>query len=221
MNHVDFVVFSSISSVFFYSFTDFQAYQVVNDGTVHALGGTSASTPPFASMVSLLNEHRIQNGQSPLGFLNPLLYEMASSGKGQLDRHRRRGQQAQPNVSGPPVLRGLGSRDGSGHAKVPGALGVHQDAAFGRGAHIGRRLSRSEGDLISSVRRASVAPCGPSGGLVLQHLHIQSVQLPSSHYYLGSLSWTSKTFYFPDSRDLLEVLGGLSWQRERPQGRIP
>ena len=25
-------------------------------------------------------------------------------------------------------------------------------------------------------------------------------------YYLGSLSWTSKTFYFPDSRDLLEVL---------------
>ena len=85
MNHVDFVVFSSISSVFFYSFTDFQAYQVVNDGTVHALGGTSASTPPFASMVSLLNEHRIQNGQSPLGFLNPLLYEMASSGKGWTD----------------------------------------------------------------------------------------------------------------------------------------
>ena len=30
--------------------------------------------------------------------------------------------------------------------------------------------------------------------------------LPSSHYYLGSLSWASSTFYFPDSRDLLEVL---------------
>ena len=28
-------------------------------------------------------------------------------------------------------------------------------------------------------------------------------------------------FSFPDSRDLLEVLGGLSWQRERPLGRIP
>ena len=38
---------------------------------------------------------------------------------------------------------------------------------------------------------------------------------PSSHYYLRSLSWTSRTFYFPDSRDLLEVLGGLSWQRAR------
>ena len=28
-------------------------------------------------------------------------------------------------------------------------------------------------------------------------------------------------FSFPDSRDLLEVLGGLPWQRERPLGRIP
>ncbi len=30
--------------------------------------------------------------------------------------------------------------------------------------------------------------------------------LPGSHYYLRSLSRTSRTFYFPDSRDLLEVL---------------
>ena len=30
--------------------------------------------------------------------------------------------------------------------------------------------------------------------------------LPSSHYYLRSISWTSRTFYFPDSPDLLEVL---------------
>ncbi len=42
--------------------------------------------------------------------------------------------------------------------------------------------------------------------------------VPSSHYYLGSLSRTSRTFYFPDSRDLLEVLGGLPWQRESQGG---
>ena len=41
------------------------------------------------------------------------------------------------------------------------------------------------------------------------------VLVPSSHYYLSSLSWTSRTFYFPDSRYLLEVLRGLPWQRER------
>ncbi len=30
--------------------------------------------------------------------------------------------------------------------------------------------------------------------------------VPSSHYYLRSLSWASRPFYFLDSRDLLEVL---------------
>ena len=44
--------------------------------------------------------------------------------------------------------------------------------------------------------------------------------VPSNHCYLSSLSWTSRIFYFPDSRDLLEVLRGLPWQRESP-GRIP
>ncbi len=54
-----------------------------------------------------------------------------------------------------------------------------------------------------------------------------STALPSSHYYSGSSSRTSRIFHFPDSRDLLEVLGGPSWQRESPRedplgsGRIP
>ena len=39
--------------------------------------------------------------------------------------------------------------------------------------------------------------------------------VPSSHYYLGSLSWTSRTFSFPDSRDLREVLGGLNGKAAR------
>ncbi len=45
--------------------------------------------------------------------------------------------------------------------------------------------------------------------------HILEI-LPCSRYYLRSFSWTSRTFYFSDSRDLLEVLRGLPWQRERP-----
>ena len=42
--------------------------------------------------------------------------------------------------------------------------------------------------------------------------------LPSSHYYLRSLYWTSGTFYFPDSRDLLEVLGDFLG---RERGGVP
>ena len=47
------------------------------------------------------------------------------------------------------------------------------------------------------------------------------VLVPSSHYYLGSLSWTSRTFYFVDSRDLLEVLRDfLGREREREGGSL-
>ncbi|KAI0738978.1 peptidase S8/S53 domain-containing protein [Daedaleopsis nitida] len=36
--------------------------------------GTSASAPTFASIVALLNDELLNEGKSPLGFLNPLLY---------------------------------------------------------------------------------------------------------------------------------------------------
>merc|ERR1712232_1167548 len=58
-----------------------EGYQVVNAGKTLNVGGTSASSPLFAGLVSLLNEYRLQNGKSPLGFLNPLLYEMAAAKK--------------------------------------------------------------------------------------------------------------------------------------------
>ena len=47
--------------------------------------------------------------------------------------------------------------------------------------------------------------------------------LPSSHYYLRSLPWTSRIFDFPDSLDLLEVLRDFLG-RERggvPRGSSP
>lgn len=44
---------------------------------VQSVGGTSASTPVFAGMVSLLNEARLARGKAPMGFLNPWLYRHA------------------------------------------------------------------------------------------------------------------------------------------------
>jgi len=40
--------------------------------------GTSASTPLVAAMVAHWNEERLQKGQPPMGFLNPLLYRLAA-----------------------------------------------------------------------------------------------------------------------------------------------
>jgi tripeptidyl-peptidase-1 len=43
------------------------------------IGGTSCACPIFSGMVSLLNDQLLQKGSKPLGFLNPLLYKLASS----------------------------------------------------------------------------------------------------------------------------------------------
>lgn len=55
-------------------------FQVVVGGQVESVGGTSASSPTFASIVSLLNDYRIANGRPSLGWLNPLLYSIGVSG---------------------------------------------------------------------------------------------------------------------------------------------
>jgi len=41
--------------------------------------GTSASSPAFAGLVSLLNDFLLNANKKPLGFLNPLLYQIAAS----------------------------------------------------------------------------------------------------------------------------------------------
>jgi len=40
----------------------------------YGVGGTSASAPIFASIVTLLNEERLSQGKKPIGFLNPIIY---------------------------------------------------------------------------------------------------------------------------------------------------
>jgi len=59
-----------------------EGYQVINNGQTLNVGGTSASSPLFAGLVSLLNEYRLQNGKSPLGFINPIIYDMAKKKQG-------------------------------------------------------------------------------------------------------------------------------------------
>ncbi|RDX50913.1 subtilisin-like protein [Lentinus brumalis] len=53
-----------------------QFYFVITNGAPLDGGfvGTSASSPVFASMVSLVNDRLLNAGKPPLGFLNPLLY---------------------------------------------------------------------------------------------------------------------------------------------------
>lgn len=51
---------------------------IVSDGKYLVTGGTSASTPIVAGVMSLINDYLISNGEPPLGFVNNLLYKMAA-----------------------------------------------------------------------------------------------------------------------------------------------
>ena len=51
-----------------------EGYQVYEGGKVQSVGGTSASAPMFAGLVSLLNDARLKAGKPRMGFLNPFLY---------------------------------------------------------------------------------------------------------------------------------------------------
>ncbi|SAM86247.1 related to Tripeptidyl-peptidase I precursor [Ustilago bromivora] len=49
-------------------------YVIKVGGKNYLIYGTSASAPTFASVLALLNDNRISQGKSSLGFINPLIY---------------------------------------------------------------------------------------------------------------------------------------------------
>ena len=53
-------------------------YLVLMGEDLQAMSGTSASTPLIAAMVARWNEDRLQHGLPPLGFLNPVIYQILS-----------------------------------------------------------------------------------------------------------------------------------------------
>ena len=52
---------------------------LINKGQMDIGDGTSAATPIFTGILSLVNNHLAARGEAPLGFANPLLYEIAAS----------------------------------------------------------------------------------------------------------------------------------------------
>ncbi|KAJ5112796.1 hypothetical protein N7532_000841 [Penicillium argentinense] len=48
---------------------------IYNTGLPQSIGGTSASAPVFAAILTRINEERLAAGKSTVGFVNPVLYE--------------------------------------------------------------------------------------------------------------------------------------------------
>ena len=55
------------------------AYPVFIGGKIYGVDGTSASTPVFAAVVSLVNAQRLAAGKSTLGWLYSALYSIAKT----------------------------------------------------------------------------------------------------------------------------------------------
>ncbi|KYR00811.1 peptidase S8 and S53 domain-containing protein [Tieghemostelium lacteum] len=49
---------------------------IAHKGNLIPIGGTSASAPIIAGMLTLINNQRLYNSQPPIGFFNPLLYKI-------------------------------------------------------------------------------------------------------------------------------------------------
>ena len=71
-----------------------EGFKVVTGRKCSTVGGTSASTPLFAGLVSLINDVRVSKGKKPLGFLNPFIYSNPQAftdvtvGNNAIDRNR-------------------------------------------------------------------------------------------------------------------------------------
>ena len=55
-------------------------YDIVILGIPWPVDGTSCAAPTTAGIISLLNDIRLNKGQSTLGFLNPLIYKLSGQG---------------------------------------------------------------------------------------------------------------------------------------------
>lgn len=94
-------------------------YRVVLNDKSYLIGGTSASSPAFAGLVSLLNDDRISKGKKPLGFLNPWLY---SGGVAKTFTDITKGRSTGCNGTrwGDPISGNPGLVPGAGWDAVPG-----------------------------------------------------------------------------------------------------
>jgi uncharacterized protein (TIGR03437 family) len=130
------------------------AYNVVTGGKTMQVGGTSASCPVFAGMLSLLNQYLVANGvqsKPGLGNINANLYSLAQSTPG-IFHDVTVGNNAVPCTKGTPdcstgtegysagagydLATGLGSTDATnlitqwtGHATVPSTTSVSANPA--------------------------------------------------------------------------------------------
>jgi len=95
-------------------------YMVAALGVTIPVSGTSAASPTAAGILSLVNDRRLAAGQSPLGFMNPLLYANADALNDVVGGHNPGcGSSGFTAVEGWDPVTGLGSPNFAKLAELP------------------------------------------------------------------------------------------------------
>jgi subtilase family serine protease len=83
--------------------------------TANYWGGTSFAAPMWAGFLALVNQQALANGHSPLGFINPLIYQLASGpGYGSAFHDITSGSNGDQAATRYDLATGLGSPNGVG-----------------------------------------------------------------------------------------------------------
>ncbi len=81
--------------------------------TANLYGGTSFATPMWAGFMALVNEQAVANGQPPLGFVNPALYDIYGGSSYTTDFHDiTSGSNGFQATAGYDLVTGIGSPNG-------------------------------------------------------------------------------------------------------------
>jgi len=86
---------------------------VINRIPTPGVGGTSCATPTFSGVISLLNDLRLSQGKSPLGFLNPWLYQQGAENP-QIFNDITSGSNPACGTDGFPAIKGWDASSGWG-----------------------------------------------------------------------------------------------------------
>jgi subtilase family serine protease len=98
--------------------------------TANVYGGTSFATPMWAGYVALVNQQAALNGQPPLGFINPALYDIGLSSSYNTAFHDiTSGSNGYSATTGYDLATGWGSPNGSG--LINGLLSTISTPGFG------------------------------------------------------------------------------------------
>ena len=155
------------------------------EGQPNFLGGTSASAPIFASMITLINERRLDAGKKRVGFLNPTLYKNPDAftdvsldmkekihTDGKTDYYR---EQSGLQYSRFQLCQGVGSGDWTWHSNLRQAVrSFHGSAITQKSFEPGMRFTGMDWNLMDAYL-GSVSICLRFGEYVMEEdIHIVS-----------------------------------------------